>query len=79
MSLLPSERAVLKIIRMLVLETSTVTYRIASLRARWPHVHSEAYSNGFDSLVGKGLLSVSPDGVLLSVTNAGIKAMAALK
>jgi hypothetical protein len=37
MSLMPSERAVLKIIRMLILETSTVTYRIASLRSRWPH------------------------------------------
>ena len=75
----PSERAVLKIIRMLVLETSTVTYRIASLRARWPAAHSQAYSDGFDRLVSKGLLSVSPDGVLLSVTNAGIKMMAALR
>ena len=79
MSLIPSERAVLKIIRMLILETSTVTYRIASLRSRWPHTHSQAYSDGFDSLVNKGLLSVSPDGVLLSVTNAGIKMMGALR
>ena len=79
MSLIPSERAVLKIIRMLVLETSTVTYRVASLRGRWPAAHSQAYSDGFDRLVSKGLLSVSPDGVLLSVTNAGIKMMAALR
>ena len=45
----------------------------------WPAAHSQAYSDGFDTLVSRGLLSVSADGVLLSVTNAGVKAMAALR
>ena len=75
----PSERAVLKIIRMLALETSSLTHHVSALRARWPHLHTEAYISGFESLIRRGILSLSPDGQLFGVTNSGFKLMSALK
>jgi hypothetical protein len=74
----PSERAVLKIIRLLALETSSLTHRVSALRARWPVVHVEAYVSGYESLIRKGLLFVSPDGQLFGITNSGLKVMSAL-
>jgi predicted Zn-dependent protease len=75
MELVPSERAVLKIIRMLLIEASSRTHRATVLRSRWPALHSEAYSGGYASLVRKGLIAVSADGQEFSVTNAGLRAM----
>ncbi len=76
MDLIPSERAVLNIIRMLVAEASSRTHRVTVLRSRWPALHSDAYSGGYGNLVRKGLIALSGDGQHFSVTNAGLKAMA---
>jgi hypothetical protein len=76
MDLVPSEKAVLNIIRMLLLEAATRTHRVTVLRSRWPALHSDAYSGGYGSLVKKGLIALSADGQHFSVTNAGLKAMA---
>jgi len=75
--LVPSELAVLKIIRALFLEASRRTHPIALLRSRWPALHSEAYNGGYVGLVRKGLLAPSSDGTLFSVTTAGLRAMTA--
>lgn len=79
MELIPSERAVLKIIRMLLLEASTRTHRVTVLRSRWPALHSGAYDSGYGSLVRKGLIALSADGQQFSVTTAGLKAMTAVQ
>jgi hypothetical protein len=51
MQLVPNERAVLKIICMLVVEASKTTHRVTLLRSRWPVLHFEAYSGGYESLM----------------------------
>ena len=79
MELVPSERAVLKIIRMLLVEASSRTHRLAVLRSRWPALHSEAYAGGYGSLVEKGLIAPSADGQQFVVTNAGLKAMTGMR
>jgi hypothetical protein len=79
MDLVPSERAVLKIIRMLLLEASSRTHPVTVLRSRWPALHSEAYNGGYGSLVTKGLIAPSADGQQFSVTNAGLKAMTGMR
>ena len=78
MDLVPSERAVLNMIRMLVAEASSRTHAVTMLRSRWPALHSAAYDGGYGSLVKKGLIAVSADGQRFSVTNAGLQAMRAL-
>jgi hypothetical protein len=78
MELVPSERAVLKMIRMLVAEASSRTHPVTLLRSRWPSLHSAAYDGGYGSLVKKGLIAVSADGQSFSVTAAGFQAMSAL-
>ena len=79
MDLVPSERAVLNMIRMLLLEASSRTHPVTVLRSRWPALHSEAYNGGYGSLVRKGLIAVSADGQRFSVTSAGLRAMSALR
>jgi hypothetical protein len=75
MELVPSERAVLKIIRTLFLEASRRTHPITLLRSRWPALHSDAYDGGYVGLIRKGLVATSSDGLLFSVTTAGLRAM----
>ena len=58
MDLIPSERAVLNIIRMLVTEASSRTHRVTVLRSRWPALHSAAYDGGYGSLISKGLIAL---------------------
>ena len=76
MDLVPSERAVLTIIRTLFLESSCHTHTVGVLRSRWPALHAEAYSGGYAGLVKKGLVALSADGSAFSVTSAGLRAMA---
>ena len=76
MDLVPSERAVLTIIRTLFLESSCRTHTVGVLRSRWPALHAEAYSGGYAGLVKKGLVALSADGSAFSVTTAGLRAMA---
>ena len=73
MDLIPSERAVLRQIRDLFLESSVRTYRMTALTARWPTVHYDAYRSGFAGLLSKKL--VDSDGVAFTITNAGLRAM----
>ena len=75
MDLTPSERAVLKQIRDLFGEASVTSYRLASLAARWPASHREAYQMAFDSLVKRGLLIQRAGEQLFSITSAGLRAM----
>jgi hypothetical protein len=78
MDLVPSERAVLKIICALFLEGAARTHTVAVLKSRWPALHSDAYNGGYLGLISKGLVSTSSDGTLFSVTTAGLRAMAAV-
>ena len=73
--LIPSERAVLGLIRMLFLEANSRTHRVTALRARWPVLHVPAYEGGYFGLAEKGLISISSDGQAFQITNAGLKAM----
>jgi hypothetical protein len=66
---------VLNLIRMLFFEASARTHRVTLLRSRWPVLHSQAYGAGYVGLLKKGLIAVSADGQLFSVTNAGLRAM----
>lgn len=75
MELVPSERAVLMIIRALFLEASGRTHTVSVLRSRWPALHSAAYDGGYVGLIRKGLVAASADGTLFSVTTAGLRAM----
>jgi hypothetical protein len=75
MDLIPSERAVLRQIRDLFLESSVRTYRLNLVAGRWPAIHYDAYRAGFAGLVSKGLLASSGDGLAFTITNAGLKAM----
>jgi hypothetical protein len=79
MDLVPSERAVLKMIRMLFLEASTRTHRVTVLRSRWPALHVEAYSSGFAGLMKKGFISLSADQQVFSVTGNGLRAFTAFR
>jgi hypothetical protein len=74
MELIPSERAVLRQIRDLFLESSLRTYRLNLLTGRWPVTHFDAYRDGYAGLMTKGLIA-SSDGLSFSITNAGLKAM----
>jgi hypothetical protein len=76
MDLIPSERAVLKQIRVLFFEASERMYAVTMLRARWPAVHYAAYDEGYAGLIKKGLLAVSADEQRFKITNAGLRAMA---
>jgi hypothetical protein len=76
MDLVPSERAVLKIICGLFLEASRRTHAVSVLRSRWPALHSDAYNGGYLGLISKGLVATTPDGTLFSVTSAGLRVMA---
>jgi hypothetical protein len=75
--LVPSEQAVLKQIRMLLLESSTRTrtYPVTLLRSRWPALHSEAYNGGYLGLIKRGFIATSADDQIFSITNAGLAAM----
>jgi hypothetical protein len=75
MELIPGERAVLNVIRMLFFESSSRTHRVAVLRARWPVLHAQAYNGGYVGLLNKGLIALSRDAQSFSITNAGLKAM----
>jgi len=75
MELIPNERVVLKQVLNLFLEASIRTYRFNALSSRWPHTRYEAYREGFDGLVKKGLIATSKNEQMFSITNAGLKAM----
>ena len=75
MTLIPSEKAVLKQVRDLFLEGSARTYRLNALTIRWPGLHYDAYNQGYEGLVRKGLLTTSADGQAFTITNAGMKAL----
>jgi hypothetical protein len=76
MNLIPSERAVLRQIRELVLEASVRTHRLNVLSCRWPALHYGVYLAGYVGLARKGLIAKSRDERYFSVTSAGLKAMA---
>ena len=73
--LIPSERAVLGLIRMLFLEANARSHRVTALRARWPVLHVPAYEGGYFGLAEKGLISISADAQVFQITNAGLRAM----
>lgn len=75
MDLTPDERAVLRQVRDLFGEASVTSYRLASLTARWPAGHREAYQAAFDALVQKGLLIQRAGEPLFGITSAGLRAM----
>jgi len=76
MDLIPSERAVLQIIRALMLESKSRAYLVTTLRSRWPVLHIQAYEGGYCGLVAKHLIQLSPDRQSFSVTNAGLACLA---
>ena len=77
MDLIPSERAVLGLIRMLFLEANSRSHRVTALRARWPVLHVPAYEGGYLGLAEKGLIAISADAQAFQITNAGLRAMTA--
>lgn len=77
MDLIPSERAVLHIIRALMLESNSRAHLVATLRARWPVLHVQAYEGGYCGLIAKRLIQVSPDQHSFSVTSAGLACLSA--
>lgn len=72
MDLIPSEKAVLKIVRALIQESRSHAHPVTSLRSRWPVLHMQAYESGYFSLIDKQLLLLSPDKTKFSVTNAAL-------
>jgi hypothetical protein len=72
MDLIPSERAVLHIIRALIEESKSHAHRVSTLRSRWPVLHLQAYDSGYCGLIDKRLIQVSPDKSMFSVTSAGL-------
>jgi hypothetical protein len=76
MNLIPSERAVLKIVGLLFVESSARAHPLTLLRSRWPVLHSEAYGEGYMGLIKKGLIAASKDGQRFSITNAGLNVVA---
>jgi hypothetical protein len=75
MDLTPDERAVLSQIRDFFGEASITSYRLASLAARWPESHRQAYQTAFNALVKKGLLVQRPGEQMFGITSAGLRAM----
>jgi hypothetical protein len=76
MDLIPSERAVLRQIRNLLLQASMRSHRLNELTCRWPARHYGVYLAGYVGLARKGLIAKSSDERTFSVTNAGLRAMA---
>ena len=76
MDLIPSERAVLNMIRALFLESYSRTFKLTVLRSRWPVTHVPAYERGYYGLVAKRLIAISADKQTFGITNAGMKALA---
>ena len=72
MELVPSERAVLNMIRALIVESQLRTHRVTTLRSRWPAMHAEAYDRGYVGLIAKHLILVSQDNQIFSVTSAAL-------
>lgn len=77
MDLIPSERAVLHIIRALMFESRSRAYRVTTLRSRWPVTHIQAYEGGYGGLIAKRLIQESPDQQTFSVTRAGLACLGA--
>lgn len=75
MTLIPSEQAVLRQIRELLLQASARTHRFSALSSRWPALHYGACLAGYVGLARKGLIAKSSDERYFSVTSAGLKAM----
>jgi hypothetical protein len=75
MDLTTAERAVLRQVRDFFGEASVTSYRLASLAARWPETHRDAYQIAFEGLVKKGLLVQRPGEQMFGITSAGLKAM----
>jgi len=72
MELIPSEKAVLNIVRALVQESRSHAHLVATLRSRWPVLHMQAYESGYWGLVEKRLLVMSPDKSKFSVSGAAL-------
>lgn len=72
MNLVPSERAVLGMIRTLVLQSKSRTHRVTVLRGQWPPMHADAYDAGYVGLIAKRLILVSRDKQTFSVTSTGL-------
>ena len=72
MDLVPSERAVLNMIRALILESQSRTHRVTTLRSRWPSMHAQAYDTGYVGLIAKRLILVSQDNQMFGVTSAAL-------
>lgn len=70
MNLAPGERAVLGMIRALVMESGT--HRVTTLRSQWPTMHSEAYDLGCLGLIAKRLIVASSDKQTFGVTSLGL-------
>lgn len=72
MDLAPGERAVLGMIRALVVESKSRTHRVTTLRAQWPIMHTEAYDAGYIGLIAKRLIVASSDKQTFGVTSLGL-------
>lgn len=72
MDLVPGERAVLGMIRTLVLQSKSRTHRVTALHGQWPPMHVDAYDAGYVGLIAKRLIQVSPDKQSFSVTSSGL-------
>ncbi len=72
MNLVPSERAVLGMIRTLVVQSKSFTHRVTVLRGLWPPMHADAYDTGYVGLIAKRLVQVSPDKQTFRVTSSGL-------
>lgn len=72
MELIPSEKAVLTIIRALIQESRSHAHLVTALRSRWPVLHMQAYESGYFGLIEKRLVVISPDKTQFSVTRAGL-------
>jgi hypothetical protein len=76
MDLVPSERAVLHIIRALMQESKSRAYLVTLLRSRWPVLHLQAYDSGYRGLLDKRLIELSADQRMFSLTSAGLACLA---
>jgi hypothetical protein len=76
MDLVPSERAVLNMIRALFLESYSRSHKVTVLRSRWPTMHAQAYESGYIGLIAKRLIAVSADKQIFGITSLGMKALA---
>lgn len=73
MDLAPGERAVLGMIRALVLESKSRTHPLITLRSQWPPLHAEAYDAGYAGLIAKRVIVVSSDKQSFGVTGVGLE------